>query len=164
MRKIKVSPLSLKGFQKFGTFCDVLHPDSPHFGSDKDPICFFRDMIQIRTGNHVSISSAVCLPVEKTIKIMEYHSKTPEASMMLDGDVIMAFGPATADHAVPIDEIEAFFIPQGVMVCIHPGVWHYAQIPAGNQKVTAMVLLPERAYANDCYTARLMEEQQIEIV
>ena len=161
MKTLKIQALSPEGFKKFGTYSRILHPDTPHLGEVTDPICFYRDILQVRAQGYVSVSAGVCLPVEKKVDVMEFHSRTPEAFMMLDGDVAMAFAPATADSEVPVDEIEAFLIPRGVMVYISAGVWHYAQMPLGSTPVTSVVLLPERTYANDCYKVTLPEEQQI---
>lgn len=164
MKSLQVKPLSLEGFKKFGTYSLILEPDTPHLGGVTDPVCFYRDIMQIRADGHVSVSTGVCLPVEKKVEIMEYHSHTAEAFMMLDGDVVMAFAPATADDRVPVDEIEAFLIPKGVMVYISAGVWHYAQMPVGDRPVTSIVLLPERTYANDCFKVTLLPEEQLLVV
>lgn len=159
MKSVKVKSLTQESFYKFGSYAKVLNPDTPHLGTEEDPVCFYRDIMQIQAGGQVSISAGVALPGEKKVKIMEYHTHTGEAFMMLDGDVVMAFAPASADEQIPLNELEAFYIPSGVMIWIRAGVWHYAQMPVGDKPVTSIVLLPERTYFNDCHKVEIPEEE-----
>ncbi len=163
MNHIKAKTLSLEEFKKFGTYRKFLNSDMPHLGEVTDPICFYRDIMQIPATGQISLSAGTALPGEKKVEIMEYHSGTGEAFMMLDGDVVMAFAPATADSKVPVEEIEAYVIPKGVMIYINAGVWHYAQMPIEEKPVTSIVLLPERTYFNDCHKAVLEEKDIVSI-
>ena len=43
-------------------------------------------------------------------------------------------------------------------------VWHLAPLPATKEQLTAIVILPECTYANDCTVVDLKPEQQFEIV
>ena len=81
--------------------------------------------------------------------------------MLIDGDAVMAFASAGEEQKLPVAKVEAFYIPKGTMLVIRAGVWHFAQIPVGNAPVTALVLLPERTYANDCVLTELEAEEQI---
>lgn len=43
-------------------------------------------------------------------------------------------------------------------------ILHVAPLPANKDALTAMIILPECTYANDCTVVDLAEEQQFEIV
>ena len=84
--------------------------------------------------------------------------------MPIDGDILMHFGPATADNEAPVEDIEIFHIPRGTLVCMRPGVWHQAAFPYMCESVNILVALAERVYANDCHLFEIPIEKQIMIV
>jgi ureidoglycolate lyase len=50
------------------------------------------------------------------------------------------------------------------MVKINAAIWHLAPLPVNQEQLTAMIILPECTYANDCTVVDLPEEQQFQIV
>lgn len=165
MKTIKAQELTYEGFRKFGTFARILNPDTPHLGDADSQNWFYRDILPLTAKDgKLSVSAGVGKPAEPVVDILEIHTETPEAFMMLDGDAVMAFGPATGENEIPREEIEAFHIPKGVMIYLRPGVWHYGHYPIGDQNVTSIVLLPERTYANDCLKRELKGDDRLLIV
>ena len=56
------------------------------------------------------------------------------------------------------------FVPKNTLVKMNAAIWHLAPLPANNDKLTAMIILPECTYANDCTVVDLKEDEQFEIV
>jgi len=161
MNTIQAKPLTEQSFAKFGRYGDILNPVSPFIG--ETPIQFYRDILPLHGSVPLSASTTCVAPMELIVKVMEYHTATPEIVMMLDDDAIICVGPATADKNPPIDQFEAFYLPKGVMVYLHPGVWHYAPFPLHEKMIHSLVLLPERTYANDCVNVEIDKEHQVKI-
>lgn len=165
MKTIKANKLTYEAFRKFGTFAKILDPEPPYLGDEDSQNRFYRDILPITAlDGKLSISAGVARPAVPVVDILEIHTKTPEAFMMLDGDAVMAFAPASAENEIPVGQIEAFYIPKGVMIYLRPGVWHYGHFPAGDGTVTSIVLLPERTYCNDCLKRELSESDRLQIV
>ena len=93
----------------------------------------------------------------------EYHTTTWEMIMPLNDDMIIHVAPASAGTPVP-ELAQAFIVPKGAMVKLNAAIWHLAPLPATKEQLTAMIILPECTYANDCAVVDLAEEQQFEIV
>jgi ureidoglycolate lyase len=47
---------------------------------------------------------------------------------------------------------------------MNAAIWHLAPLPASKDALTAMIILPECTYANDCTVVDLAQDQQFEIV
>ena len=77
--------------------------------------------------------------------------------------MILHVAPASAGTPVT-DLAKAFIVPKNTLVKMNSAIWHLAPLPANNQQLTAMIILPECTYANDCTVVDLSEEQQFEIV
>ena len=54
-------------------------------------------------------------------------------------------------------------MPRGTLVKISTAIWHLAPLPAYEEELQAMIILPECTYANDCTVVDLKEEEQFVI-
>lgn len=160
MKKIKIKKLSHEEFSIFGRYADLMHPNTPYIG--EAPIRFFRDMLPLGTPEVLAMSVTEIAPMPLTVDVMEFHSKTGEGFLTLDGDTYICVAPATPEAEIAAEEMTAFFVPKGTAVYLHPGVWHYAPYPAGNETLHSLVLLPERTYANDCIKYQMKEAAELE--
>lgn len=162
MKTIKVQKLTHETFEKYGTFKDMLHPEGEKIG--KEPVEFFRDMVQVKSMQVNSASFSVCRVTKREliVDVSETHSYCSEGSLPLDGDVIIHVGPAVPGDEAPEDKIEAFLVPKGTFISLNPGVWHNAAFPVDTDLVNVLIVLPERAYANDCKVAQLKEKIRIQ--
>lgn len=161
MEKLKVKPISVIAFEKYGQFHSMLNPDTEKLAPG--PVEFHRDIVKISLGrsNQPSFSVTHISKRPLIVEKLEYHNYTGEAFMPLDGDVIIHLAPASRPENVPYDKIEAFYIPKGTLVTIHPGVWHQAPYAAGEDTVNVLVVLPERTYVNDCKVVLLEEAHRL---
>ena len=92
------------------------------------------------------------------------HSSTGEGVLPLDNDIFIRVGPATPpDTDIPLDEVRVFGVPKGTTVVLRPGVWHHAPLTINDDPANVLILLPERAYANDCKVVTLAEEDWIRV-
>lgn len=145
-----VCELTRDRFSPYGAFAAMIDPAGVKIGAE--PVEFFRDMVQVDLGGATSVSCSVCRvqPRPLVIEVTEFHSRCGEGILPLNGDVLIHVGPATPNGTVPMDEIEIFRVPQGTLVSLRPGVWHHAPFALKTMAVDVLILLPERAYANNC--------------
>jgi len=163
MKKIKVQRLSVEKFSRYGSYADFINPKGVAAGPEDAPIVFYRDMIQQQLPDAPSFSTCFMRPRPMVINVGEYHNFTCEMSMPLDNDALVWVAPANPGSEVPVDQIEVFYVPQGTMLCLRPGVWHHAAFALNDRSVSVLISLPERAYATDCHVAEIPEKQQLEI-
>lgn len=161
MKKLKVNNILDSNFSVYGRYANLLDPQSPSIG--EKPILFYRDMLPLGGHETLSLSVTAVEPLAKIVDTMEFHTKTGECFLSLDGDTYICVGPATADAVPEPDQMEAFFVPSGTAVYIHPGVWHYAPYPADDRPIHSLVMLPERTYANDCIKKTLEDDKKLEL-
>lgn len=164
MKEIPVQELSLEKFCNYGSYSNMLSPQGPHLG---EPPCeFYRDMGILTLGGATTAGLSVtrCYQRPMIINELEYHTHTAEAILPLDGDVYIHVGSATGNGTIPFDKLEVFHVPQGTLVIFRPGVWHCGPFCANTAVANVLVVLPERAYANDCNVVKIPEEKQLEIV
>jgi ureidoglycolate lyase len=83
--------------------------------------------------------------------------------MPLDDDMILHCAPASGMTVVS-EHTKAFIVPKNTMVKMNAAIWHLAPMPVHNEKLTALIVLPECTYANDLKLVDLNEEQQFEII
>ena len=83
----------------------------------------------------------------------------------------MAFSPievrhvAPASGGTPVPELaKAFLVPKGCMVKINAAIWHLCPLPANNEVLHAMIVLPECTYANDCTVVEFEEKDWFKII
>lgn len=160
MRKLAIQELSWEQFSKYGSFQSLTTPRGEKLGPA--PVEFFRDLLHLNLGTGTTcISVTRVSPRGFVAEKFEYHSRTGEAFMPLDGDVYIHIAPASKSDLVPYDKIEAFRVPKGTMVMIHPGVWHGAPFAGGDHPVCVQVVLPERTYCHDCSIVLFPEEEKL---
>lgn len=162
MIEIKTEELTHEGFSPFGTFYSMTEPQGHSLNGEIHR--FFPDRISESYGTRVGFSPIlVKKPAKMIVKQVEYHTTTPEMILPLNDDMIIHAAPASA--GVPVTNLtKAFLVPKGVMVKINTAIWHLAPLPANEDELQAMIILPECTYANDCTVVSLAEEEQFQIV
>lgn len=162
MKTVKVQPLTHEDFAPFGTFYNMANPDG--YALCGELHCFFPDRVTADSNHRVGFSPiTVKKPERMIVTQQEYHTTTWEMILPLDDDMILHCAPASAG-AVVTDLVKAFLVPKNTLVKMNAAIWHLAPLPANNEKLTAMIILPECTYANDCTVVDLKEEEQFEIV
>jgi len=164
MKSVKVQKLSAESFKKYGTYAALINPDAETTGPKDATIAFFRDMVQQDLkGECPSFSTCRMKYRDLVIDAGEYHNNTCEVSMPLNGDALVWVAPADCSARVPTEKIEVFYVPQGTLLNIRPGVWHHAAFALDEKPLDVMIVLPERAYINDCVCLSIPEAEQIAI-
>ncbi len=164
MKSIKVRKLSVEAFHKFGSYGTMISPDAEATGPKDATIVFYRDMVQQEIfGANPNYSTLQVKPRPQVIEYGEYHNNTCEVMMPLNGDAIIWAAPADCSDHVPVEKIEAFYVPQGTLLCLRPGVWHHAPYAVGKKALDVLIVLPERAYAKDliCYAIPKADQRKI---
>lgn len=167
MPSVKIEELSLEAFRPFGSYANMLNPTGFECNGDK-PVQFFRDMQLLAIQHARSLPSFSVCRVEKrplVIDVSEYHSFSAEGNLALDADCLVHVGPATPNGVCPKDRMRVFRIPKGTFFTLNAGVWHHA--PYVHDKnasaLNMLVVLPERAYANDCVVVEFAKNEHITI-
>ena len=162
MKTIKVQPLTHEAFAPFGQFYNYAKPDGHALCGELHQ--FFPDRLVADSNTRVGYSPIIVKKPEKMIITQqEYHTTTWEMILPLDDDMILHCAPASAG-AIVTDQAKAFLVPKNTLVKMNAAIWHLAPLPANNDTLTAMIILPECTYANDCTVVDIPEEQQFEIV
>ena len=163
MKTVKVQQLSAESFKKYGSYAALINPDAESTGPKDATICFYRDMVQQELfGVNPSFSTCRMKKRPLIIDAGEYHNHTCEVCMPLTGDSLVWVAPADCSDHVPTDKIEVFFVPRGTILNVRPGVWHHAAF-ALDDVLDVMIVLPERAYINDCICYAIPEADQVQI-
>ena len=162
MRQVKLQPLTHEAFAPYGRFYTMAQPKGYALCGELHK--FYPDRLTADFSHRVGYSPiTVKKPERMIITQQEYHTTTWEILMPMDDDMIVHVAPASA--GVPATEYaQAFIVPKFTMIKLNASVWHLAPLPVNNEQLTAMVILPECTYANDCTVVDLTPEQQFEIV
>ena len=162
MRTIQVEPLTHEAFAPFGQFSKMESPEGYALCGELHQ--FFPDRLTADCTHRVGYSPILVKKPEKMIITQqEYHTTTWEMILPLNDDMIIHVAPASA--GAPVGHLsQAFVIPKNTMVKINAAIWHLAPLPVNQEQLTAMIILPECTYANDCTVVDLPEDQQFEIV
>ena len=163
MPSAKIESLTLESFEPYGYFSTMIDPKTEKIGAP--PVEFYRDMLQLDLGLATKASFSGCR-VEKrpeVVDVTEYHSSCGEAMLPLDNDILIHVAPATVNGVVPYDRVRIFSIPRGTLVILKPGIWHHAPFVDKGEYANVLIVLPERAYANDCQVSHLEGDQQVNI-
>jgi ureidoglycolate lyase len=162
MRQIKVQPLTHEEFAPFGQFYAYDKPQGYALCGELHQ--FFPDRLTADSTHRVGYSPIVVKKPEKMIITQqEYHTTTWEMILPLDDDMILHVAPASA--GTPVTQLaKAFLVPKHTLVKMNAAIWHLAPLPASKEQLTAMIILPECTYANDCTVVDLAQDQQFEIV
>ena len=162
MKTIKAEPITNEAFAPFGQFYSMDKPQG--YALCGELHSFYPDRINADSNHRVGYSPIIVKKPEKMIITQqEYHTTTWEMILPLDDDMILHVAPASAGTPVT-DLAKAFIVPKNTLVKINSAIWHLAPLPANNQQLTAMIILPECTYANDCTVVDLGEEEQFEII
>ena len=162
MKKVKIQALTRDAFAPFGEFYNMTQPDGY-------PLCgaihkFYPDRLTTSCQGRLAFSPLVISkPKSMLVTQQEYHNTTEELILPLDDDMILHVAPASGGSVVT-DHVKAFIVPKNTLVKLKTAIWHLAPLPANNEKLTVMIILPECIYANDCTVVDLNEEEQFEIV
>ena len=162
MKQIQVQPLTRDAFACFGEFYHMATPDG--YALEGALHQFFPDRMTTPCVGRLAFSPLVVRKPERMIITQqEYHTTTEELILPLDDDMILHVAPASGGTVVT-DHAKAFFVPQNTLVKLKSAVWHLAPLPAKKEKLTALIILPECTYANDCPVVDLSPDEQFEIV
>ena len=162
MKTVKVQPLTVDAFAPFGQFYTMSEPQGYALCGEIHQ--FFPDRLTADSNHRVGYSPIVVKKPEKmVITQQEYHTTTWEMILPMDDDMILHVAPASA--GTPVTHLaKAFLVPQHTLVKMTAAIWHLAPLPASKEQLTAMIILPECTYANDCTVVDLKPEEQFEIV
>ena len=162
MRQVKIQPLTYEAFAPYGQFYKMEQPEGYALCGEIHQ--FFPDRLVADSDHRVGYSPIVVKKPEKMIITQqEYHTTTWEMILPLDDDMILHVAPASA--GTPVTHLaQAFLVPKHTLVKMNAAIWHLAPLPANKEQLTAMIILPECTYANDCTVVDLKEEEQFEIV
>ena len=162
MKTIKVIPLSHEEFAPFGQFYTMEQPQGYALCGELQS--FYPDRLVTDSEHRVGYSPIVVKKPERmVITQQEYHTTTWEMILPMDDDMILHVAPASA--GTPVTELaKAFIVPKHTLVKMNAAIWHLAPLPATKEALTAMIILPECTYANDCTVVDLAPDQQFEIV
>ncbi len=162
MKTIKAQPLTHEDFAPFGQFYQMDKPEGYALCGEIHK--FFPDRLVANSSHAVGFSPIVVKKPERMIITQqEYHTTTWEMIMPLDDDMILHCAPASAG-AVVTDYAKAFIVPKNTLVKLNAAIWHLAPLPANRDSLTAMIILPECTYANDCTVVDIPEDEQFEII
>ncbi len=162
MKTIKAVPLTHEGFAPFGQFYTMDKPQGHALCGELHE--FFPDRLVADSEHRVGYSPIVVKrPERMVITQQEYHTTTWEMILPLDDDMVLHVAPASG--GTPVTElVQAFIVPKHTLVKMNAAIWHLAPLPASKGQLTAMIVLPECTYANDCTVVDLTPEQQFEVV
>lgn len=162
MRTIKAEPITHEAFAPYGQFYTMEAPAGYALCGELHQ--FFPDRLTADSNHRVGYSPILVKKPEKMIITQqEYHTTTWEMILPLDDDMILHVAPASA--GTPVGHLaQAFIVPKHTLVKMNAAIWHLAPLPKTKEQLTAMIILPECTYANDCTVVDLPEEQQFEIV
>ena len=162
MKTIKAVPISHEAFAPFGQFYSMDAPKG--YALCGELHSFYPDRLVADSQHRVGYSPILVKKPEKMIITQqEYHTTTWEMIMPLNDDMILHVAPASA--GTPVTEYaQAFIVPKNTLVKLNAAIWHLAPLPATADVLSAMIILPECTYANDCTVVDLPADQQFEIV
>ena len=162
MKTVKAQAITHEEFAPFGQFYTMDKPEGYALCGEIHK--FFPDRLLADSNHRLGYSPIVVRKPEKmVITQQEYHTTTWEMILPLDDDMILHCAPASGG-AVVTDHVKAFIVPKHTLVKINAAIWHLAPLPAKGDALTAMIILPECTYANDCTVVDLAEDEQFEIV
>ena len=162
MKTIKAEKITNENFAPFGQFYEMGNPGGYALCGEIHK--FYPDRINADSTHRIGYSPIVVKKPEKMIITQqEYHTTTWEMILPLDDDMILHCAPASA--GTPVTEYaKAFIVPKNTLIKMNAAIWHLAPLPANNEQLIAMIILPECTYANDCTVVDLTPEQQFEII
>lgn len=89
-----------------------------------------------------------CRHRDMVVKQMEFHLKSPEVMVLLNGDSI--FCVAASDVKAPdADNIKAFYVKQGTALMMDTGVWHCIPFSVERSGSKFLILFRDGTGADD---------------
>lgn len=164
MNTIKAQKITPENFIEFGSWFNIGAFEGLSLNGELHR--FFPDRANIACGSTAPIGFSgieVKKPENMIVKALEYHNYTPECIVALNDDMIVHVSPASAGTPA-LELTKAFIVPKGTLVKFNTGVWHLCPLPVHEEKLSALVILPERTYMNDCTVVELDEKNWFEIV
>lgn len=162
MRQVKVETLTTEAFAPFGQFYTMDQPRGYALCGELHQ--FFPDRLIADSTHRVGYSPILVKKPEKMlITQQEYHTTTWEMILPLNDDMILHVAPASAGTPVT-DLAKAFLVPRNTLIKMNAAIWHLAPLPANEDELAAMIILPECTYINDCTVVDLKPEEQFEVV
>lgn len=162
MKQIKVQALTRDEFAPFGEFYNMACPDGYALAGAIHK--FYPDRMTTTCTGRLAFSPLIIQkPARMVITQQEYHTSTEELILPLDDDMILHVAPASGGTVVT-DYAKAFLVPKNTLVKLKAAVWHLAPLPASKEQLTALIILPECTYANDCPVVDLSPDEQFEIL
>ena len=158
MKTIKVENLTKEAFAPFGEYYKMDAPDG-------HALCgaihrFYPDRVTAYQSGNVGFSAiTVKKPEQMLITQIEYHTTTSEMIMPLNDDMILHVAQPSAGAPIT-DQTKAFLVPKHTLIKMNACVWHLAPLPASADELSALIILPECTYMNDCKVVDLTPEQQ----
>lgn len=162
MKQVKIQPLARDAFAPFGEFYGMASPDGYALSGELHK--FFPDRMTTACKGRIAFSPLVVRKPERMIITQqEYHVTAEELILPLDDDMILHVAPASGGK-IATDHAKAFLVPKNTLVKLKAAIWHLAPLPATEELLTALIILPECTYATDCPVVDLSPEEQFEIV
>lgn len=161
MRTIKLQALSKEAFAPYGEYYKMDAPDG-------HALCgaihrFYPDRVTAYPAGNIGFSAiTVKKPEKMLISQVEYHTTTAELIMPLNDDMILHVAQPSAGTPIP-EQTKAFLVPKHTLIKMNACVWHLAPLPANADELSAMIILPECTYMNDCTVVDLKEDEQFVI-
>jgi ureidoglycolate lyase len=162
MKQVKIQAISREAFAPFGEFYNMASPDGYALAGAIHK--FYPDRLTTACTGRLAFSPLVVKKPERMIITQqEYHTTTEELILPLNDDMIIHVAPASGG-AVVTEYAKAFLVPKNTLVKLKAAIWHLAPLPATKDELTALIILPECTYANDCPVVDLSPDEQFEIV
>ncbi len=162
MQTIRIKPITQEAFAPFGQFYAMESPAGYALCGELHQ--FYPDRLSASSEHTLGFSPIlVKKPDKMLITAVEYHTTTWEIILPLTDDMIIHVAPASAGVPVP-SLTRAFLVPKHTMVKINAAIWHLAPLPASSDSLTAIIILPECTYMNDCTVKELSADEQFELV
>lgn len=160
MREIKARELTPEAFRKYGTYCDLYDIEEFRKTPPGDS-GFYPDILRLNFsgGTMPTVNVSKIRKRENKVAVMEYHNRTCEGLLPLDGDCLIFVGQGC--KGFDTERLEVFRIPKGTFVVLNPGTVHGTQFCTDQEWVRILILLPERTYENDCVKYNLKPEEQV---
>lgn len=162
MKTVKLEKLSKTAFAPFGEYYNMDKPEG--YALKGELHAFYPDRLSAYQGHLVSFSPiTVNKPEKMIITQAEYHTTTCEIILPLNDDMVLHVAPPSAGKPVT-DLTKAFIVPKHTLIKMNPCVWHLAPLPLKKDSLTAMIVLPNSTYMNDCKVVDFSKEDCFEIV
>jgi ureidoglycolate lyase len=147
----KVKPLTSESWARFG---EVLEIPTKAPVLELPFVKFWNSVLTYEVQGGVADIGVATVTREREgmLPMLERHHAT-EVTVPIDGDMIVAVGPAgdLADAGEKPDPaaVEVFYVRQNQTFTMKPGVWHWAPWSLGPKSVSMLVLLTHDTFHKD---------------